>query len=272
MSRSNARKSVERFPIRILLIFALVMGAGHLQGQSFTTVTAPALVGIENATVRWADIDNDGDLDLIAMGQDGLGSNKTAVYRNTGGNFSEITTGTIGALPNLEKGALAVGDYDNDGFIDLYYSGSTTSNTAQSFAFLNDGTGTGDFILDPTASSAIVPLFDASADWGDYDNDGDLDLLIAGRNPSNGINARTTVYTNLGNSVFIEDVFVASQLTDIHSGSVEWGDYDQDGDLDILMTGTDASGLSAMMSSAAFSIEARSSEQSRVQKIKALHD
>ena len=72
----------------------------------------------------------------------------------------------------------------------------------------------------------------SSAAWGDYDNDGDLDYLLSG-STQNGVSS-VTLGRNLGNGSF---AFEASGLPAVHSGSVAWGDYDNDGDLDILLTG-----------------------------------
>ena len=75
---------------------------------------------------------------------------------------------------------------------------------------------------------AISPTWAA---WGDYDNDGDLDILLTG---SNG-GKISKVYRNDSGS-FAD---INANLTGVNYGSVAWGDYDNDGDLDILLTGDD---------------------------------
>ncbi len=70
--------------------------------------------------------------------------------------------------------------------------------------------------------------------WGDYDNDGDLDILLTGS--FGGPVAR--VYRNTGGA-FVD---IGAGLTGVQNGSVAWGDYDNDGDLDILLTGLRAGG------------------------------
>ncbi len=71
----------------------------------------------------------------------------------------------------------------------------------------------------------------SSADWGDYDNDGDLDILLTGT--AAGLHRVSRVYRNNGGT-FTD---IGALLPGVHWGSAAWGDYDNDGDLDILLTG-----------------------------------
>ncbi len=66
--------------------------------------------------------------------------------------------------------------------------------------------------------------------WGDYDNDGDLDILLAGSTGSDSAISR--IYRNDGGT-FTD---IEAGLPGVFSGSVAWGDYDNDGDLDLLLT------------------------------------
>lgn len=78
----------------------------------------------------------------------------------------------------------------------------------------------------------LEALSNSSAAWGDYDNDGDLDIVLTGENQN--MVPQTKIYRN-AEGVFEETVTVLPGLT---TGSVAWGDYDLDGDLDLLITGS----------------------------------
>jgi PKD repeat protein len=75
----------------------------------------------------------------------------------------------------------------------------------------------------------------SSIGWADYDNDGDLDLLITGQNKAN--TPISKIYRNEGNSSFTEQTGIV--LKGINRSSVAWGDYDNDGYLDLLLSGLD---------------------------------
>ena len=122
------------------------------------------------------------------------------------------------------------GDFDGDGHLDLVASGFSASGVQ---VFRNE--------LDPMTSSRILvpvasglPYFtQADADWGDFDDDGDLDLAINGRV---GGSPTTEIYENVGGGTFAA---IGAGMTGTQRGSVEWGDVDDDGDLDLLVTGED---------------------------------
>ena len=82
-------------------------------------------------------------------------------------------------------------------------------------------------------SLGMLDVADGSVAWGDYDNDGMLDILLTGDCFGSGGIAK--VYHNNGDGTFTEDT--SAGLTGVETGSVAWGDYDNDGGLDILLTG-----------------------------------
>jgi hypothetical protein len=90
------------------------------------------------------------------------------------------------------------------------------------------------FSLDSAASAGLTGVEDSSVAWGDYDNDGDLDILLTGCTAGDCSNRIARVYQNT-DSVFSE--VYSGSLTGVDKGSVAWGDYDNDGDLDILLSG-----------------------------------
>jgi len=82
-------------------------------------------------------------------------------------------------------------------------------------------------------SITLMGLQYSSADWGDYDSDGDLDILLTGSNSAK-------IYKNNGDGSFTEQTTIS--LVGGYDCSVAWGDYDNDGDLDILLAGITSNG------------------------------
>ncbi|MCA9730445.1 MAG: VCBS repeat-containing protein, partial [Candidatus Eisenbacteria bacterium] len=86
----------------------------------------------------------------------------------------------------------------------------------------------------PAFTHLAAPLAQVSAGgsaWGDYDNDGDLDLALSGWDSSQVRYSR--IYRNANGSL----VDINAALSQLSNGSLAWGDYDNDGDLDLVLTG-----------------------------------
>ena len=192
-----------------------------------------ALTGVRFSSVAWGDYDNDGDLDILLTGQDS-GLNPVAkVYRNDGGLFTDSGTADD-ALTAVSGGSVAWGDYDNDSDLDILLTGQGSGNVQVAHLYRNDG---GLFADSGTADDALTPVDFSSVAWGDYDNDGDLDILLTGQDSGN--NPVAEVYRNDG-GLFADSGTADDALTAVDFSSVAWGDYDNDGDLDILLTGADS--------------------------------
>ena len=138
------------------------------------------LIETMGAGAAWLDYDNDGYLDLFLVNgaatkvytpSTPLGS---ALYHSNGdGTFSDVTAKAGLAAPGLFGMGVAVGDYDNDGFPDLYVVGY-----GRSILYHNNGDGT---FTDVTARARVANLnkWGSSAAWFDYNRDGRLDLIVA---------------------------------------------------------------------------------------------
>ena len=119
------------------------------------------------------------------------------------------------------------GDYDNDGFDDLFVP--VNDITQPNILYHNDGDGT----FSKVTTGAIVTDLGTSISgtWGDYDNDGYLDLFV-----TNNVNSTNKLYHNNGNSTFTS--IQNSPIVDkgIYSHAAAWGDYNQDGNLDLVVS------------------------------------
>ena len=189
------------------------------------SVASDGLVDINSGDVAWGDYDNDGDLDILLTGQDDYDFpiiRYALVYENTG-NASGIFTETYN-LGSISGDSAAWGDYDNDGDLDILLSGWTGSKGFTK-VYENTVNAGGGFAVAYTLTGVS-----GDADWGDYDNDGDLDILLTGYRGVN--NYVTELYENVSISFTL-----AYTLTGVVDSDVDWGDYDNDGDLDILLTG-----------------------------------
>ena len=197
-------------------------------GGAFNDIAA-GLLGVGFSSVAWGDYDNDGDLDILLAGYGGPFICR--VYRNDGGNaFNDIAAG----LPGASDGSVAWGDHDNDGDLDILLTGYDGVNRI-SRVFRNDGGGTFHDI-----AAGLPGVSASSVAWGDCDNDGDLDILLTG---TDGANPISRFYRNDGAGAFHD---IAAGLSGVWLSSVAWGDYDNDGDLDILLTGCPAVGCTTV--------------------------
>jgi hypothetical protein len=206
---------------------------------TFTDVTAAsglAKPATSTQTAAWVDIDNDGWIDLFVGNEDA----PAQLFRNRGdGSFEDIGVAAGVARTAFTK-AVHAGDYDNDGFSDLYVSNLRGTN----FLYHNNGNRT----FTEVAMKAGVPGADRGfpAWFFDYDNDGWDDLFVtsyflsieetARSYMGLPLNAQTMkLYRNLGNGTF-RDVTKEANLARAYMpmGS-NFGDIDNDGFLDIFL-------------------------------------
>ena len=186
---------------------------------------------LANSSLSWGDFDNDGDFDLALMGT-GLGQRVAGLFRNQDGI---LTRDEAQVLTPMDNGDMAWGDYDGDGDLDLVAVGQTDdAGSAALILYENSAAG----LLTPQTGESLTGVLASSLAWGDYDNDGDLDLAVCGFSFAVN-NLMTTIYRNNGAGVLSDS---GIDLPGVAVGDVAWGDYDNDGDLDLVLAGQAATG------------------------------
>ncbi len=181
--------------------------------------------------MAWGDYDADGRLDAAVSGVQGA---LWVFHANPAGGYDEVTTLTRpDSWPN-GHGELAWADYDGDGDLDLIvgtYSAGVTSlfrNNGGSLTQILDAEDVGTLLTDPPAMVGLA--------WGDYDNDGDLDIYVA-RNSYQSTSGTifNYFYENLGAGKFrrVNCGNLTSSLNSTYSA--QWVDYDRDGLLDLFV-------------------------------------
>ena len=196
------------------------------------TNDAAGLVGVSESAMAWADYDRDGDLDLAITGYTGS-SGVVKVYESSFAQFGGVPRfddhGVT--LANLRGGTVAWADYDADGDLDLLVTGLASGGFGGgSWLYRND-----DGAFEPTADMPEWRGYQGKGAWGDYDGDGDPDLLISVRDEA------AYLYRNDDGSFVDTEIQFATD----GRGALQWGDYDNDGDLDLLTTTGGATGAVA---------------------------
>jgi len=183
---------------------------------------------IEQDGVAWGDYDNDGDLDLLV----GSGAGYPMLYRRDESGFTELGYDAGFHVTFSAGRGTAWCDYDGDNLLDAFCS----NIFGPGYLMRNDGDGT---FTEMSVAAGMTgdASNDAaqSASWGDYDNDGRPDLLLA------RMYKPAKLYHNNGDGTFADVSEDAGVTTAVNTLSALWADYDDDGWLDCYFTGGQSS-------------------------------
>jgi len=218
--------------MKLFLIFIFVSFLSYSQTNNFElvypispdAVNSSELFGVKRGTVNFADIDNDGDMDVLITGFNQVMASK--LYINDGtGNFLENTN-----VPFTEsnQGAVVFLDIDGDNNLDLIITGKNFS-TISSQIFINDGSGN----FTESSVASIDDVYKSSLDYSDIDGDNDFDLIVTGLNNSN--QNITKLYLNDGLGAYTE--VIGTLFDGVKNGDSKFCDIDGDGDEDLLIVG-----------------------------------
>ncbi|MFQ6041090.1 MAG: CRTAC1 family protein, partial [Candidatus Poribacteria bacterium] len=200
---------------------------------TFTDVTAAAGVegGIDAASsglgAVFFDADNDGDQDLYVV--NGFGPPCFLYLNNGDGTFKDIAQKAHVEQPGDPNGGVAVGDYDNDGDMDIYVVNYFMPNVL----YQNRGDGTFEDVAKEAGVDFEAPGMSAS--FADFDNDGYLDIYVVNKGPN-------VLYRNNGDGTFTDITEKAGVKAELGSSVATIGDYNNDGFIDIYVANSGPAG------------------------------
>lgn len=173
--------------------------------------------------ISWVDINNDGEVDLFATSFD----EGSSLFLNDGdGTFTENSTSVL-VTDAANASNVSWGDYNNDGYLDLFIGNSSGNKL-----YKNNGDGTFSSISGSGLTFSETEFVEG-ANWGDYDNDGLLDIAMSTSTGS------MRIFNNNGDETFTEISASNLQLGDSYAYSVNWSDFNRDGQLDLFSTVAD---------------------------------
>lgn len=193
----------------------------NIDNLGFTRITEHPLTeeGIRASMACWADIESDGDLDVFIVAS-GKGPNR--IYRNLGDGDFEFMEEHLLSEGSGRARACACGDANGDTLPEFYVANAQAANDY----YVN----LGNWEFQKVEKGHLVQDvgYSYGVSWADYDDDGDLDLFLA------NFDKKNFLYINdgAGNLIPVKEGPVSQQMGGASKGHT-WGDYDNDGDLDL---------------------------------------
>jgi len=193
--------------------------------ETFTKITSVVIANDGKASdgSTWGDYDNDGDLDLFVAnwwGQNNL------LYSNNGDGTFTFESALAPSIGETYSETASWGDYNIDGYIDLYVCNS--GGTRRNQLFLNNTNGT--FTEIATGSLVTDRHYSRNADWVDYNRDAIPDLYVA-----NEENQNNALYKGNTDGSFTKITGLNIVSDGGRSTSSNWEDIDNDGDFDLFV-------------------------------------
>lgn len=206
-------------------VFYLNNGYGEFTKDYLNSLTS----GCGDQVVTWADINNDSHLDCYIWRQNMTPN--TMYISNGNGTYTEETDDVAASTP-LNSESISWADFDNDGDMDIFSANLSftdwTVEVNQNACFINEE---GSFSMMNSDNPLLLDKYgSAGGSWGDYDNDGDLDLFVS------VVNSKSHLYQNDGTGNFTQLNIVPGEIGNRGFLGSDWGDFDNDGDLDLFVT------------------------------------
>ncbi|MDA9774397.1 T9SS type A sorting domain-containing protein [Saprospiraceae bacterium] len=193
---------------------------------SFTEDNQITFIHVNEGDQRFGDFDNDGDQDLIYVGYANPFDATAVLYLNDGNGLFELSSAI---LEGAGYSTIDIADIDNDNDLDILIAGQGMFGVSTDL-YLNDGSA--NFTLVP--NSPFPDMLSGEVKFADFDGDGDQDIFMLGIN-SSWTAAITELFKNDGNGNF--EIVDDSPIIKVYQGASDFSDIDNDGDLDLVVTG-----------------------------------
>ncbi|WP_020537242.1 FG-GAP-like repeat-containing protein [Lewinella cohaerens] len=221
--------------IKQYLLLYLIATGPLLVAQSFLESSiSTSFEGVDRSSVAFADIDNDGDEDLLITGNTGT-AQVAKLYKNDGfGYFVELTETP---LQGVSSGSISFSDIDGDNDQDVLITGLSSAGRISNL-YENDGLGNFSEVLNTPFQAVSF----SAVEFADIDNDNDQDVLITGNDGSMDI---AILYENDGLGSFSE--VESTPFEGVSVSCVKFADVDGDNDQDLLIVGFNGSSSSSRL-------------------------
>ncbi|WP_430411055.1 FG-GAP-like repeat-containing protein [Kordia sp.] len=200
-------------------------------GTGFTEISGPEYVFSQRS--NFVDLNQDGNLDAFVCHD----VDPNVYYMNDGSGNLVFNQGGLGDIAGGGNYGSVWIDYDNDRDMDMFIAkcrgGSSTININE----LHENDGTGNFTEVASTAGLADPLQTWSSAWGDFDNDGDMDVFVGASSTADGTHK---LMRNNGNSTFTNVTAASGILPALTNLGIENAtyDFDNDGNLDIASNGS----------------------------------
>lgn len=192
--------------------------------ETFTKIDS-LIINMDNSASdgsSWGDYNNDGYPDLFVANWYGQ---PNRLYKNNGDKTFSLVSNSIISTEAGHSETGSWGDYDSDGYLDLFVCNS--GGNLKNFLYKNNGDG----LFSKITQSFLDQTFESrNVDWVDYNNDNHLDIFV-----TNESNQNENLYLNNGDGTFSSGNVPSLLQNGGSSTSSNWEDFDNDGDLDVLI-------------------------------------